>query len=142
MGYEDIKDKGFDSRTTAELQEITRKGGINSGKARAEKKVAKEIANTILSMPTWEGALTDYEDATALDDVLHGNPSVKATIIATLAKKATEGNIRATELLFTITGEYSKSVAMQATVVEDDSTKAMQEYFNSKYNGGENVESK
>lgn len=123
-------------RSQSEARENGRKGGINSGKARAEKKAAREIADAILSMPTWEGASTDYEDATALDAVLHGNPSVKATIIATLAKKATEGNIRAAELLFTITGEYSKSVAMQATFFEDESTKVVQEYFKRKYNGG------
>ena len=128
MGYNDIKDKGFDSRSKEELKEITRKGGINSGKSRAE------IATAILSMPTWEGALTDYEDATALDDILNSNPSVKARIIATLAKKATEGNIKAAELLLTITGEYSKSVSMQATFIEDDSAIAIQEYFDRKNN--------
>ena len=85
-------------------------------------------------MPTWEGALTDYEDAEALDSLLNSNPSVKAAIIATLAKKATEGNIKAAELLFTITGEYSKSVSMQATFVEDDSAIAIQEYFDRKNN--------
>lgn len=126
----------FTERSESEVRELNRKGGINSGKVRAEKKAAREIADAILSMPTWEGASTDYEDATALDAVIHGNPSVKATIIATLAKKATEGNIRAAELLFTITGEYSKSVAMQATFVEDESTKVVQEYFKRKYNGG------
>lgn len=134
MGYKDIKDKGFDSRSKEELKEITRKGGINSGKSRAEKKAAKDIATAILSMPTWEGALTDYEDAEALDSLLNSNPSVKAAIIATLAKKATEGNIKAAELLFTITGEYSKSVSMQATFVEDDSAIAIQEYFDRKNN--------
>lgn len=126
----------FTERSESEVRELNRKGGINSGKVRAEKKAAREIADAILSMPTWEGASTDYEDATALDAVIHGNPSVKATIIATLAKKATEGNIRAAELLFTITGEYSKSVAMQATFVEDESAKEVQEYFKRKYNGG------
>ena len=35
--YENIKGKGFESRSTEELREIQRKGGINSGKARREK---------------------------------------------------------------------------------------------------------
>lgn len=35
--YENIRGKGFDSRSTEEQREIAKRGGINSGKARREK---------------------------------------------------------------------------------------------------------
>lgn len=42
MAYEDIKDKGFDCRSTEEAQEAGRKGGIASGEARRQRKTLKE----------------------------------------------------------------------------------------------------
>lgn len=48
MAYKDIKDKGFDTRTTEELQEITTKGGINSGIVRKEKATFKKAIKWLL----------------------------------------------------------------------------------------------
>ncbi len=48
MAYKDIKDKGFDTRTTDELQEITTKGGINSGIVRKEKATFKKAIRWLL----------------------------------------------------------------------------------------------
>ena len=55
MAYKDIKDKGFDTRTTEELQEITRKGGINSGKARREKATMKATLEKLLDEKSTKG---------------------------------------------------------------------------------------
>lgn len=136
MNEKNLKGYGFHERTASEQREIASKGGKASVKARAEKKAVRDIADTVLSMPMGNGTLTNYEDATDLEDMLHSNPSVKAQIIATLAKKAAEGNTKAAELLFTMTGEYSKSVAMQATIVDDESAREIDEYFARKFNGG------
>lgn len=48
MSYKDIKDKGFDSRTTEEQQKIARKGGIASGVARREKRDLKRALEALL----------------------------------------------------------------------------------------------
>ena len=49
MAYIDIKDKGFDSRTTEEQQQIARMGGIASGKARQEKATMKKTLEMLLN---------------------------------------------------------------------------------------------
>lgn len=48
MAYKDIKDKGFDTRTTEEQQEIARKGGIASGVVRKQKATMKETLKQML----------------------------------------------------------------------------------------------
>lgn len=49
MGYADIQDKGFDSRSTEELQQIARLGGINSGIVRKQKASFRNSLNKILN---------------------------------------------------------------------------------------------
>ena len=49
VAYIDIKDKGFDSRTTEEQQQIARMGGIASGKARQEKATMKKTLEMLLN---------------------------------------------------------------------------------------------
>lgn len=48
MAYKDIKDKGFDTRTTEELHEITTKGGITSGLVRKEKATFKKAIKWLI----------------------------------------------------------------------------------------------
>ena len=69
MAYEDIKDKGFDTRTTKELQEITKKGGINSGKVRKEKASFKKSLETLLNsnIRITQGAIYDKFKAMGID---------------------------------------------------------------------------
>lgn len=45
MAYDDIKDKGFDNRTTAEQQKIASLGGQASGKTRALKSIANKYGS-------------------------------------------------------------------------------------------------
>lgn len=68
-------------RTPEELREMTRKGGIASGKARREKKRAREVARAILdeSIHTTSGELVD----------------VRYAMLRNIAKKAMEGDVRA-----------------------------------------------
>jgi hypothetical protein len=122
-------------RTKSEAREKGAKGGKASGKVRAEKKAAREIAEAIFSMPAKAGELIDIDDADSLDDILHSNPSVKAAIISKLAKKAADGNIKAAELLLTISGDYSKSVYVGITDI-DKSAAELDEYFARKFAGG------
>ena len=122
-------------RSVSEAREKGAKGGMASGKVRAEKKAARDIAEVILSMPAEAGNLVDIDDVDSLDDILHSNPSVKAAIIARLAKKAADGNIKAAELLLSITGDYSKSVSVGITD-KDKSAAELDKYFARKFNGG------
>lgn len=55
MAYKDIKDKGFDSRTTEEQQAIARMGGIASGEARREKATFKKQLEMILDEKNSKG---------------------------------------------------------------------------------------
>ena len=67
--YDNIKDKGFDHRTTEELREITRRAGKASGESRRRRKTLKEELLAILS-----------------------DGDVQERISLALVKEATEGN--------------------------------------------------
>ena len=47
--YENIKDKGFDKRTTNELREISSKGGKKSGETRRRKANFRKTLNKLLT---------------------------------------------------------------------------------------------
>lgn len=69
MAYENIKDKGFDTRSTEEVREIAKKGGINSGKARKEKASFKKSLETLLNsdIKITQGAIYDKFKAMGID---------------------------------------------------------------------------
>jgi len=87
VAYEDIKDKGFDTRTTEELQEITRKGGINSGIARREKATMKATLEKLLDEKNNKGIT--YRDLATLGLIkgaIKGNAQNYRTILETLGE--------------------------------------------------------
>ena len=85
MAYKDIKDKGFDSRTTEERQEIARKAGIASGEARRERANLKKQLQVFL-----EEELTDK----------HGNVMTGAEMMVKVAvKEMSKGNPKFWELI-------------------------------------------
>ena len=86
MAYENIKDKGFDSRTTEEQREIARQGGIASGKARREKAGLKKQLQVFLESD-------DYKDK-------HGNKMTGAELMVKVAvKEMSKGNPKFWELI-------------------------------------------
>ena len=95
MAYEDIKDKGFDTRTTEELQEITRKGGINSGIARREKATMKKTLEMMLDS-TYKSGKT-YRDEVTLG------------LLPNVINKAKGGNPKSYEIIMKILGELNDS---------------------------------
>lgn len=55
MANEDnIKGKGFDSRSTSEARELGRKGGIKSGEARREKRLLKDAILERMGADDWD----------------------------------------------------------------------------------------
>ena len=92
-------------RTTDEVREIARKGGIASGKVRKEKKMLKELLEEALS----KGTETDNE---------------YINITLALIRQANEGNVKAYEVIRDTLGqkpvdkvEHSGSIPV---VIEDD----------------------
>ena len=87
MAYENIKDKGFDTRTTEEQQEIARLGGIASGKARKEKATMRKTLEMLLEMENKEGK-TYKELATLglLKGAMKGNSNNYRVILETLGE--------------------------------------------------------
>lgn len=95
------------------------RGGINSGESRRERRKAYEIAESILS-----GSLRkeDIPEGIELD-----NADVITGIIAALARKSLDGNIRAAEMLLTISGDYSKKMELNSNnvIIEDASLRRL-----------------
>lgn len=86
-------------------------GGRRSAEVRQQRKRAREIAETIFSLPLHKGETIDLADARSLDDCKDADSLT--VIIASLVKKATEGSVRHAELLLTLTGDYSKKVSLE-----------------------------
>lgn len=113
MAYEDIKDKGFDSRTTAEQQKIASAGGQASGEARRRKRDIRLALEALL-----EKDITDK----------HGNIMSTAEAIAIKQiEKALKGDTKAFEVVRDSAGQ-KPSDKIDVTV-NDDSAKEMNEYF-------------
>ena len=88
-GYENIKDKGFDKRTTEELRVITSAGGKASGEARRRKanfrKTLNQLLTTEIDSPEWTPVL----EAMGLESTL------EAAMLAAQIKEAVNGNTKA-----------------------------------------------
>lgn len=82
------------------------RGGINGAKTRRERKQVQDLARAILDMPLQNDMVIDAEDLPSLNDIESSNVDVKTKIIATLAIKALKGNVKATETLLTLSGDY------------------------------------
>lgn len=102
MAYSDIKNKGFDSRTTAEQQKIASAGGQASGEARRRKRDIRKALEILLEK--------DYTDK-------HGNTMSGAEAIALKQlEKALKGDTKAFEVVRDTVGQKPvEKVALGAT---------------------------
>ena len=97
-------------RTPEELREITRKGGIASGKARREKKTLKQIGDMIGSLdiksPKNRAILKDagIEDEDMINDV---------GMLFRLNLKAQSGDAKSIELLAKLRGQLKEQVSAE-----------------------------
>ncbi|RJP07644.1 stress-induced protein [Streptococcus pseudopneumoniae] len=85
-------------RTKKEAREISRKGGIASGKARREKANLKKKVNEILSMDVFSPQFKEMLEEKGLSVT---NQTAIATV---LLQKALKGDMRAIELLVKMNG--------------------------------------
>lgn len=94
MGKEDIKQYEFGKQTAREQQEISRAGGIASGKARRERKTIAQILNKVL------------------DEELPGTELTKreAIVVKTLERAYKQGKVEDLERIAKLTGEYQQNI--------------------------------
>lgn len=98
MGKEDIKQYEFGKQTAREQQEISRAGGIASGKARRERKTIAEIINKVLDEELPGTGLTKRE----------------AIITKTLERAFKQGKVEDLERIAKLTGEYQQNINVQS----------------------------
>lgn len=85
-------------RTKEEAKEISRKGGIASGKARREKADLKKKVNQILEMDVFSPQLKEMLEEKGL------SATNQTAIVTVLLQKALKGDMRAIELLAKMNG--------------------------------------
>ena len=98
--YENIKDKGFDKRTTNELREIASKGGKASGEARRKKANFRKTLNLLLTVKIDNEEWTPFLESIGLDSTLEN--AINAAVI----KRALDGNVKAYEAVARFAGQY------------------------------------
>lgn len=102
-GYENIKDKGFDKRSTDELREITSKGGKASGESRRRKADFRRTLNQLLTLKI------DSPEWTPLLESLGIDSTLESAINAAMIKAALSGNVKAYEVIARYSGQTEKT---------------------------------
>lgn len=95
-------------RTTEEAQERGRKGGINSGKRKKEKRKLKEIAEMLLDMKAPENIIDKFQEL--YPDLNAKDMTNRLAIVQRLILNALAGDNKAFELLRDQIGEKPKEI--------------------------------
>lgn len=106
-GYDNIKDKGFDKRTTEELRAITSKGGKASGEARRRKADFRRTLNLLLTTEIDSPEWTPLLEALGLDSTL------ESAVNMAMIKEALAGNVKAYEAIARYSGQSDRTEADQ-----------------------------
>ena len=101
-GYENIKDKGFDKRTTDELRVISSKGGKASGKARRRKADFRKTLNMLLT------AEIDNEEWKPILEALGVECTLESALNMAMIKEGLAGNVKAYEAIAKYAGQSGK----------------------------------
>lgn len=89
---DNLKGKGFDSRTTDEQREIAKNGGQASGAARRRKKTMKAAAKALLDMPVTSKEL---QTKLRLLGVPEGDATYQTAVLVAMLNQAMKGNVKA-----------------------------------------------
>lgn len=106
-GYENIKDKGFDKRTTGELREIASRGGKSSGKTRRRKADFRKTLNTLLT------AEIDSEEWKPVLEALGLECTLESALNMAMIKEGLLGNVKAYEAVAKYAGQSGQTEADQ-----------------------------
>ena len=98
-GYENIKDKGFDKRSTGELREISSAGGRASGEARRRKADFRRTLNMLLT------AKIDSEEYKPVLEALGLECTLEAALNMAMIKEGLAGNVKAYEAIAKYSGQ-------------------------------------
>lgn len=104
-GYENIKEKGFDHRTTEELRELSVSGGKASGEARRKKANFRKTLNALLTTPIDSPEWTPVLEAMGLDSTL------ESALNMAMIKEGLSGNVKAYEAIAKYSGQSSSTEA-------------------------------
>lgn len=103
-GYENIKDKGFDHRTTDELREIAKMGGKASGEARRKRADFRKTLNTLLTARI-ENNMTPALEALGLESTL------ESAMLMAQINEAMKGNTKAAYFVAQYAGQSNQTEA-------------------------------
>lgn len=98
-GYENIKDKGFDHRTTEELRVISSEAGRKSGEARRRKADFRKTLNMLLT------AKIDSEEYKPVLESLGLECTLEAALNMAIIKEGLAGNVKAYEAIAKYSGQ-------------------------------------
>lgn len=101
-GYDNIKNRGFDSRTTDERREIAKKAGKASGKVRRKKADFKKALNALLTLQIDDKELIESLDKLGVEKTLEN------AILFGQAKSAAKGNTSAAYFIAQYSGQTDK----------------------------------
>lgn len=103
-GSDNLKGKGFESRSTEEVREIARKGGQNSGAARRKKRTMKSSAKLLMDMPVSK-QLTAKMKMMGIDEE---DATYQMGILVAMLQEALQGNVKAAQFIREMIGEDPK----------------------------------
>lgn len=102
-GYENIKDKGFDHRSTGELREIQSRGGKRSGEVRRRNADFRKTLNMLLT------AEIDSDEYGPVLEALGVDSTLESAMLMSMIKAALEGNVKAAYFVAQYAGQSDKT---------------------------------
>jgi hypothetical protein len=104
-GYENIRDKGFDKRSTEELREIQSRGGKKSGEVRRRKADFRKTLNLLLT------AEIDNEEWKPVLESLGVECTLESALLMAQIKEAMRGNTKAAYFVAQYAGQNAQTAA-------------------------------
>lgn len=104
-GYDNIKNKGFDNRTTGELREISSRGGKASGEARRRKADFRKTLNMLLTAEIDNGEYKPVLESLGVECTL------ESAILMAQIKEAMAGDTKAATFVAKYSGQSQQTVA-------------------------------
>lgn len=107
-GYENIRDKGFDKRSTEELREIQSRGGKRSDEVRRRKADFRKTLNMLLT------AKIDNEEWKPVLESLGIECTLESALLMAQIKEAMAGNTKAAYFVAQYAGQNAQTAADDA----------------------------
>ncbi len=101
-GYENIKDKGFDRRSTGELRKISSRGGKKSGESRRRTANFRKTINMLLT------AEIDSEEYKPILEALGVECTLESALLMAQIKEALAGNTKAAYFVAQYAGQSDR----------------------------------